>query len=175
MRILGLNFIIALQLLWAGAVAANPQSPGAVSFEFGYFCAMETVDTQVADDTISGVVNLVDGLPNFIRQTTIIPAKIGVGFGVQVEVAPNYAGQATVVTVHPPMGERNVTRESWQTHLDAGDPSYNGFTFEYDYELALGPWSLSATRDGRLIYKVDFLVVDPSNLPPIACGRALMS
>ncbi len=172
---------IAIFSLFVGAfcvpvpLVAKPHAPGAVHFDFGYFCAVETVETLEAEDTMSGVVNLVDGPPPFIKQSTVVPGRIGIGFGIHIDVEPGYAGEVTVVTLHPPMGENGVTRESWSTNFTPGDISYNGFTFEYDYELVFGPWNLSASRNGRVVYEVDFLVVDPSNLPPVACGRALMS
>lgn len=150
-------------------------APGARFFDYGPFCAIETVDHQVAEDTISGVLNLVETTPTLYSHGPLVPAQIGIGFGVLIDVAPDFAGPATVVTTHPPMGPNGVTRQTWTTDYVTGDTSYNGFTFEYDYELVKGPWSISASNNGRLIYEAYFTVVDPMTLPPPPCGTAPLS
>lgn len=161
--------------LYPSLALSEAAAPGATHFEYGFFCAVETVDTQEAKDTISGVVNLIEGPPPFLKKTTIIPGQLGIGFGIHVTVNPNFVGQATVVTVHPPMGPDKVIKETWQSDYQLDDINYNGFTFEYDYELVFGDWSISAHQDGREIYSVDFQVVDPRFLPPVSCDGGLLS
>ena len=93
--------------LFATPLWADVKADGALWFDYGYFCAVETVETQEAEDTISGVVNLVDGPPDFLAKTTVIPAQIGIGFGIHVEVLPEFhghhalqTGSTTPVSVH---------------------------------------------------------------------------
>ncbi|KMW60578.1 hypothetical protein AIOL_000740 [Candidatus Rhodobacter oscarellae] len=167
--------ILAFLLSLATAGRAEVSSPGAVFFDYGYFCEVETIEQQEAEGTLSGVVNLVAEPPDFLRQTTIIPAQIGVGFGVHLMVTPEFAGLVTVQTTHPPMGPDGITVETWETEFETDDLSYNGFTFEYEYELVKGPWTLSASANGRLIYSVDFEVVDQRFLPPVNCAGGLLS
>lgn len=169
------RFFFVLCGLWAGAAGAEITAPGTAFFDYGFFCAVEIIGHEEAQDTISGVVNMVAETPEFQRRSAIIPAEIGIGFGVHADVLPGYDGQAVIVNLHPPMGPDGVTRESWTTTYTAGEVSYNGFTFEYDYELVTGPWQISATSNGRLIYRIDFEVVDPALLPKLSCDGALLS
>ena len=159
----------------ASPASAEPNAPGALRLDYGYFCAVETVEQVEAEDTISGVVNMVAQAPPFIQKSTVVPGKIGIGFGIHLDVLPEYEGVAVVATVHPPMGPDGVTRETWVTTYEVGHTAYNGFTFEYDYELLYGPWTISAEANGRVIYKVDFTVVDPSMMPDVPCGGPFLS
>lgn len=168
--------IFLTMLAGAGPAGAQSAGPGADKFVFGAFCAVETIDQQVAENTISGVLNLVNGIPGFYSEGPAVPAQIGVGFGVHLDVAPDFAGQARVRTTHPPMGAEGVTEQSWITTYTSGETSYNGFTFEYPYELVQGNWAITAeTLDGRPIYRAEFTVLDPLVLPPPPCGTAPLS
>ncbi|MCP3972010.1 MAG: DUF3859 domain-containing protein [Rhodobacteraceae bacterium] len=155
----------------AGLAQAAPQRQGAAELLYGYFCALEPVSSEQAAGTVSGVVLLVDSLPSFISQGPVVPAQIGVGFGVHVRVLPEYEGQVTVQVEHPPMGPNGVTRENWNTRLSSDDLTYSGFSFEEDYELLPGTWTMSAHASGRPIYSVSFEVVIPAVLPPVDCSR----
>ena len=164
--------IIALGPL---SVRAEAVSNGTTYFDYGIFCALETVEQREAKDTISGVVNLLAEAPVFLRKTAVVPAKIGIGFGIHVDIAEPLNGPVIMQTVHPPMGENGVTTERWTTEITPGRLNYNGFTFEYDYELLPGPWTITAFANGRELYKVDFTVVDPALTPPISCEGSFVS
>lgn len=155
---------------------AEARTPGASDFAMGAFCALETVGEEVAEGTITGTLNLVDGPPVFYSSSAVVPAQIGVGFGIHLDVAPRFEGPAVVTTTHPPMGTEGVTRQTWQTEYAPGNLAYNGFTFEYAYELVQGAWTISASSlDGREIYHAAFTVVDPKFAPPPPCGTAPLS
>ena len=154
---------------------AETRAPGASTFSFGIYCAEEGLEQVEAEDTISGVVNLLPYTPEFVRRTPVIPARLGIGFGVHVTVLPEFAGTAVIETTHPPMGPNGVTVETWVTDFTADRVSHNGFTFEHDYELVQGDWSISASINGRLIYHVDFTIVDPGFAPPVNCAAGLLS
>ncbi len=166
-----MRWLLPLVLILAATLArAGVSTPGTAEFEFGYFCALEPVASAEAKDTISGEILLVDTLPRFIRRGHMVPAQIGVGFGVHVRVRPEHAGPVTIESVHPPMGPNGVTRQSWITTLSDADKSYLGYSFEHRYELLPGTWTFRASASGRLIYEVSFSVVDPGLLPPVSCG-----
>lgn len=154
---------------------ADSRAPGAAFFATGAFCAVEIVGEEVAEGTLSGTINLVDGPPEFYAAGPVVPAQIGIGFGIHLDVDPDFAGHATVTTTHPPMGTSGITSQTWQTTYTAGNLAYNGFTFEFDYELVVGPWTISAEADGREIYFAEFDVVDPMFAPPPPCGSAPLS
>ena len=162
-------------LLSARPSLAETTAPGAVDFSFGIYCAEEGLEQVEADDTISGVVNLLPYTPVFVRRTPIIPATIGIGFGVHVTVLPEFTGTAVIETRHPPMGPNGIMVETWVTDFSADRVAHNGFTFEHPYELVQGDWSISASINGRLIYHVDFTIVDPGFAPPVNCAAGLLS
>jgi len=155
--------------------SSQSRSPGALYFLQGVFCAVEIVAEEEAAETISGTLNLVDSPPVFYAKGKIVPAQIGVGFGIHLDVDPRFVGPAKVTTTHPPMGENGVQSQSWITDYSTGDITYNGFTFEYDYELVPGDWTISAEQNGRLIYFAEFTVVNPLYAPPAPCGDAVLS
>ncbi len=162
-------------VLTAGALRAAPETPGAAAFRYGYFCALEPVDQGVAEETVAGVVNLIEGLPAFLNEGPLVPAQLGLGFGVLVQAKPGYAGMTEMHVTHPPMGPEGVTEQRWVTQLSGGEQDYFGYTFDEEYELLPGEWVLSARSNGRLIYRVAFTVLDPALMPPAACGRVPMS
>jgi len=166
--------LLALSLL-ATFNRNAPESPGAIEFEYGYFCALKPVATQKAQDTVSGDVSLVAALPQFIATGAIVPAQIGIGFGVKIRVQPGFTGLVTAVSEHPPMGPNGVTRQSWQTAFSDTEIQYAGYSFEHAYEVLPGTWTLSAQSNGRQIYRVSFDVVAPERLPLVSCGQTALS
>ncbi len=164
-------FVLAAALsVSCGSAHAAPALPGVVKIEYGYFCALEAVGEREAQDTVSGVVRQVDGAPQFIEYGSLVPAVIGVGFGVYVQVEPQYEGVVIAITENPPMGPNGQTRQSFTTTLSSDEQSYVGFAFEHEYELVTGPWRMSAELNGRVIYSVDFQVVSGELMPSVSCG-----
>jgi len=82
---------------------------------------LEPVDEGVAEGTISGTVSFVSGRPPFLREGHLVPAQIGIGFGVHVRALPDYAGPVSIYIEHPPMGPEGVTQQVWHTSIDAVD------------------------------------------------------
>ncbi len=74
--------------VYFGPASAAPALPGVVKIEYGYFCALESVGEREAENTVSGLVRQVEGAPQFIEYGSLVPAVIGVGFGVYVQVEP---------------------------------------------------------------------------------------
>jgi hypothetical protein len=176
MRPVLLSLIALLPAALAAAIsAAEPRTPGAVELDYGYFCAHEPVEEGVAEGTISGTVNFIEGLPVFQVRDTRVPGGLGISFGIHVLVQPRFAGAARVHVDHPPMGPDGITRQSWTTELSALEHEYLGYTFDYPYEVLPGRWTLSAEAAGQEIYAITFEVMDPARLPPLACGPAHLS
>ncbi len=158
-------------MLPAAYCSAATQQSGTVVFDHGFFCALEPVSRDLAEDTVSGDVALVDHSPVFIGPGPDVPARIGIGMGVNVQMQPGSGGPATVEVQHPPMGPNAVTRQTWQSTLSETDALYLGYSFDYPYELLTGRWTLSASANGRTVYAVTFNVVPASQMPWIACGE----
>ena len=164
--------------LSAPAALANPVAPGVAEIEFGYMCQLESSEDVIAEDTIAGTISNIIGSPEFQRLGTTVPAQIGIEFGILARVLPEYEGPVSFQVEHPPQGAAGVTRESWSAFLSASEMSFAGFSFEKQYELTPGEWTLSAMSNGQLIYAVTFDVVAPmgSPLDDLGCdGPALVS
>lgn len=168
-RILQAAAVLAAALCLSPA-RAEPVIPGVIKIEYGYFCALDAVGEREAEDTVSGVIRQVEDTPQFIQYGPLVPATRGVGFGVYVQVKPEYDGVVLAITENPPMGPNGQTRQTFPTTVSSDEQSYVGFAFERRYELVTGPWRMSAELNGRLIYSVDFLVVDPETMPSVSCG-----
>ncbi len=174
-RLLSALLLLCASLAAPPALAEEPVSPGAVDFDYGYFCAREPAEIGVAEGTIAGVVNLVDGIPAFIARGTVVPAQVGVGFGVHILVDPAHAGLVDLTIEHPPMGPDKVTRQTWTTELRADDPDYLGYSFDEPYELVPGEWIFTAEAAGRLVYRAGFTVMRADLLPAVSCGPVPLS
>ncbi|MDJ0629754.1 MAG: DUF3859 domain-containing protein [Rhodobacter sp.] len=164
---------LAIPLPWTSQAAVT--APGAVSYSYGYFCALEPVSELEAEGTISGTVSLIDGPPRFIREGPLVPAQIGVGFGIVFDLLPRYVGPVQVEVTHPPMGPDGVTTEIWVSDITDAVDNYVGFSFDLPYELREGDWGFRGTANGRLVFDVSFNVVGATLLPAVECGPALAS
>ncbi len=151
------------------AAGASLAAPGAAAATYGYFCARNPVAEIPAEDTISGTVSLIEGPPRLIRQGPLVPAQIGVGFGVIFDLSPGAAGPVTVEVTHPPMGPQGVTRETWVSSATGVDGNYVGFTFDLPYEVREGRWSFRGTANGRMVFEASFDVVSPGPALPVFC------
>ncbi|QXT39701.1 DUF3859 domain-containing protein [Gymnodinialimonas ceratoperidinii] len=153
-------------------------SPRLAAFDYGIYCAQEPERRDPAPATASGEINIVPAIPNFAFNQRIVPAEIGIGFGVLVSAPLGALYEPVTVTVtHPPYSRENITVEQWVTDVDDGR-NLMGFSFDHEFELVLGEWTFSATTlDGEELYHIAFEVVAPEAMPQVvsACFGAFMS
>ncbi len=169
--------ILSAAVLSTSAVAQTPladqTSPAIASLESGIICPPPTVGETAAPGTLAGTTHLIDEDPPFVSQSNLVPAVIGIGFGVKSMTADLLGIQDVTVTVtHPPMGNTGVTTQSFQTRIDGTEPSLTFYQFDFAYELVEGPWELQAAKDGEVLYSSRFTVVAPTAAPALAgiCG-----
>ena len=154
----------------AAAQQANPRiSEGLAELLYGVYCAQDPLREDPAPDTASGVINIVPTVPDFQFRQKLVPAEIGIGFGVVATAAfgePH--DQVTVIVTHPPYPETGITVESWQTDIEAVGSSLMGFSFDSQSELVLGEWTFSAvTPEGEELFFIAFEVVEPALMPQV--------
>jgi hypothetical protein len=170
-------------MLWAAAAPAqdlpNPYASDLVeTLVHGVYCAEAPIDLEEAPDTAAGVVNIVPGLPVMRQVTTLVPAQIGIGFGILVEARDGVVLDPLVVTItHPPYPDSGIEVERWVTGIDDQGPGLVGFSFELETELVPGPWVFEAEHAGETVFRVSFEVVPPALLPDLAqgCAGAILS
>ncbi|MEM7724288.1 MAG: DUF3859 domain-containing protein [Pseudomonadota bacterium] len=159
--------------------AATPWVGDAMgAFSYGIYCSEPPVELREAPETASGVVNIMPGIPEFLFEQTLVPAQLGISFGVVFDMAPEAAIDAAVVTItHPPYPDTGIEVERWATSIDGEGENLVGFTFELTSELVTGPWVFRAESGADVLFEIAFEVVPPSLLPDAAsaCQRAILS
>ncbi|WP_375281939.1 DUF3859 domain-containing protein [Pseudooctadecabacter sp.] len=165
-----------LALGWGGCVLAQEGefvSPMIGFFEAGVVCAPEATGERDALGTVAGTTHVINQAPPFVSNGRIVPAVLGVGFGVRSGLG--FAAQDTVLmtVTHPPFQGSGATTQSFVTSIGSTDrPGITFYQFDETYELALGDWTMTATTGVATLYEVTFTVVDPALVPDLAnaCG-----
>ena len=146
---------------------ASPSSSGVQLVDYGVICAVEMTGHRDAPLTESGQLNLIEQGREMDITSTVVPAQIGISFGIRAEVLEATSGTARVIVTHPPLGARGVTVESWSTPLSQGRPVLNLFSFEHAYELVTGDWTFQLSLDGKMVIDQSFVVVPPGLAPDV--------
>jgi hypothetical protein len=171
--------ILTNALALFGGVSVSAQEGDFVSpmlgfYEGGVICAQESVTTREAPDTVAGSTNVVEDAPPFVSEGRLVPAVLGIGFGVRAGLKDDLGQDGVTMTVtHPPLTGSGVTQQSFITSLGSKDsPGITFYQFDYPYELMLGEWTMTATVGDLVLYETKFTVVPPQTLPHLAgaCG-----
>lgn len=167
----------ALAICGGVAVCANEAdfvSPLLGFFEAGVLCAQDATTVRVAPNTVAGTTHVVEDAPPFVSKERLVPAVIGIGFGVRAGLSGDFGQNNVLMTVtHPPLRDSGATEQSFTTTIGAElTPSITFYQFDYSYELVLGDWTMTATVNDVTLYETTFTVVAPSKLPELAgvCG-----
>lgn len=163
---LGLVMLVPVIL---GATAAQASTPvigqRVAEMVVGVYCAQPPEDRVDAPGTVSGVINIVRDLPVMQAGQLVVPAELGVGFGVLVDMQPGQAAQAIVELTHPPYPTNGVEVETYVTDLSDLSTNLVGFSFDHDYELVPGPWTFRVFDDAGDVFAVTFQVAPAGSLP----------
>lgn len=145
-------------------------SPQIDHFETGIVCDGEVIGATVAPGTEAGEVMLLDDTPPFVSHSRRVPAVRGIAFGLLVSVQDGVDPSNVLMQVtHPPFAGSGTEVETFVSSLGApGDPSIHLFRFDRDYEMVPGLWVMEAFRDGDLLYRVEFVVLPPAQVPELA-------
>ncbi len=167
----------ALSIAWGVAVYGAEDdfiSPLVGSFDAGVLCAQEGGAQRLAPDTLAGSTNVIEDAPPFVSNGRLVPAVLGIGFGVRAGLTTELGQDGVLMSVtHPPLADSGTTRQSFMTYIGPNDdPSITLYQFDFPYELALGDWTMTASYGGVTLYETTFTVVPPTALPELAgvCG-----
>ena len=170
--------VALLNALPASAQSTHRVSPQLDQFIYGIYCAEEPDRRDPAPATASGMINIVPLIPDFQFRQTLVPADIGIGFGVIASVLPGmFYDPVTVTVTHPPYPDTGIEVEQWVTNIDDGQ-NLMGFSFDHASELVLGEWTFTAQAlDGEELFHIAFEVVAPEVLPQVIsnCFGSFMS
>ncbi|KIQ70606.1 DUF3859 domain-containing protein [Wenxinia marina] len=128
----------------------------------------ETIQSDAIAEMQAGVIcpNLA-GPVSFVAYTQVVPAVLGMGFGVRARAArPEGHPDVVAYVGHPPFAA-NGPGDGTQTMIyDAAisgqGPSGFFFQFETEEELVPGDWWIAVVDGTELLYRVDFRVVAAS-------------
>lgn len=161
------RLLALLCLLLPGLALAGPAPPegsaGIGELQVGILCSPPVTGSDPAPETRRGFVRRVGKVADVGVPGQQVPAALGVSFGLIVlplHDVPN----ARMETFRPGSGTPDV----WFTDLTAGEAKYRGFAFEYEDELIPGLWRMEAWDGPVRLYRVEFEVLPPGELPGLA-------
>lgn len=174
-------FILSNALAICGGVAVFAQaddfkSPLLGFYDAGVLCAQDPSTVRDAPGTVAGTTHVIEEAPPFVSKGRLVPAVIGIGFGVRAGIAGDLGQDGVVMRVtHPALsgGGQGATEQTFVTTIGSElSPGITFYQFDYAYELALGDWTMTATVGDETLYEATFTVVPPSALPELAgvCG-----
>jgi hypothetical protein len=155
--------VLALTLATAGAPAAADEIGSAVArWQAGVVCASSFGQGRNAADNLS-----------FIAQTQVVPAVLGMGFGVKAQAAqPGGISGVTITVIHPPFASGGPNAQTFPSTMSGEGLSAFYYRFEEQQEVVPGRWTIRATAGEVLLYSIDFDVVVPGPRDGLvaACG-----
>jgi hypothetical protein len=99
--------------------------------------------------------------------TTIIPALVGMKFGIRYRVVGSPRGAIVSlkhVNRYPRQGLTNPAKgktfsmSEYYSDAIVGEDRYRGYTLEFDWEVEPGPWTMEVWHEGRRLVEKTFMV-----------------
>ncbi|MFW2589058.1 DUF3859 domain-containing protein [Sagittula sp. SSi028] len=136
--------------------------------EHGVICDAPIGRPVPAPDTVSGILNTIEQGLAFDVTTTVVPAELGLTFGIRAALPQGSpAIDLTVVVTHPPMGPSGQQVESWPTTVYPDAPALNLFTFEEPFELIEGPWHFALMQGEETLAEKQFTITPKGTAPEV--------
>jgi hypothetical protein len=163
LRLLPLSFV--LLVVTAPSRAQAQQVDRIEIVEWGIFRNDQEARVP-APDTPTGTRNLVRNV-RLQQATTTIPALVGMKFGFRFKVVGSPPGARVslkVVTRFPSQGVTNPAKRKtfatseFSSDAIVGEITYRGYSFDQDWEVETGPWTLELWHDGRRLAEKQFMV-----------------
>lgn len=151
---------VALLLL---SVLAAPAGAQVRLVEAGVVCPdRREGEERPAPGTEAGFITTITEPVAFDLPERTVPSMRDLSFGIRVALKDGAGAMPIrVVTTHPPMGERGVTRQVYDSDLVPGEESLRIYTFDQDYEMVRGTWTFAIEApDGSTLLEVPFSVGD---------------
>lgn len=140
-----------LAVVAADGAAADTIGPMVAEWQAGVVCPGEFGRGRDAADDLA-----------LIAQTQVVPAVLGIGFGIRARVAaPDGLGGVTVTVTHPPFAGSGTTQQTYSAALSGTVLSGFFYRLEDPEEVAPGAWRIVARQGDILLYDIDFRLVVP--------------
>lgn len=158
----------------AAEPGAKPEPPvfaaTVASLEWGIFCALQEMDRAPAPGTASGWIHVPkDEIGFHWPDRQVVPAALGLGFGVRITARPGWDSAAGEARVWRPGAQ---APETWPSDIYSFGPTMAFFRFDTPDELQTGTWVFEGWDGDRRLYRAEFEVVSAEAVPGIAqaCG-----
>ena len=163
-----MRLLFSALLLLIGAIATHAQVPQIERIDIqksGIYQGDVVAKIELKDSPI-GTVDILKN-PTIVEETTTVAAKVGVRFGTQYLVVgtPKGAGvPLKFVIVFPEQGLRQpgtpepIYQNDYVANRKIGDSRYQGYTFEFDWELVPGVWKFQIWHESRKLAEQAFTV-----------------
>ncbi len=159
--------LLALVLL-GPADAARAASDVLIVKDYGIYDAVVTGQVTAPED-ISGQRNIVGDI-RLIRKTRVLAAQSGRSFGFRFRVLdPALLGKRLILRTrfpemtNPKTGKVSTGQEREFLVSTINTDQYDGYRFDYRWEMAEGMWSFEVMYNGKVLTKQTFKVVVPLN------------
>jgi hypothetical protein len=161
-------YLLGFLAITCCAVASTQGIQGKIT-GFGIFRFASKEEFIKSPETPSGVTRVTVGTPILVSATNVIPAKIGLRFGMSYEIS-NISGPDRVIDVtkiarHPRITKPDGTTTDGFTFVEKQNvqggkvEGFTGYGFDHDYELVTGDWEFEIQYGGQTIGIQKFTVV----------------
>lgn len=157
--------VFALGLVMSVISAAKAQQVTSIEItEYGIY----TADVTGSQQSTSGISRNTVGNIRHAITTTAVPAQIGVHFGFRYRVNGNPPGgkvEIKKVTIFPPAGLKSpkspqpVQKTEYTLARSIASTSYTDYSFDDDWELVPGTWTIQLWHGDRKLAEKVFTVV----------------
>jgi len=163
LRLLPLSFLL---LALTAAAEARAESVDRIEIvEWGIF---QHEDGDQVQHPLSPMGTMTYARNDRLQQvTTTIPALVGMKFGIRYKVvgSPQAANvRLKHITRFPKEGVTNpgsgktFSHSEYHTNAMVGEVTYRGYSFDRDWEVVPGPWTMEIWHDGRKLAEKTFMV-----------------
>ena len=169
-KILTMALACCSSLAGAATLPAPQHSAQIAQMQAQVMCSPRITDRTRAADVSDGYINQAATMPKLRFDQQIVPAAIGVSFGVVFQPAQVLAGVRNL-TYRP----RQAKPDVYYADIPAKSDRFNGFSFELPEELQIGLWRFESWQGDRLLYRAEFQVVPADSLPQLVAQCQGMS
>lgn len=132
--------------------------------EYGMFRKTQVQDDATAPNTVTGHMHgVADAI--LLQRTTDIHAERGTSFGMRIRLVGQPDGlivRCTAKCIHPKYKDaatgRTSDTEEWPNYVPIGRPTYIGYTFDNDWEVVPGRWTIQVFACSRLKAEQTFTI-----------------
>ncbi|MEM1222353.1 MAG: DUF3859 domain-containing protein [Verrucomicrobiota bacterium] len=149
-------------ITFTGFIELKPNKVDIIEYGVLTFESEEVVENP---NTVAGTESFMDGI-QWIERTEVIPAKLGVSFGVEYIIRgnPEETVQVTEVIIFPgpgltnPKTGKSLKESPYPIEVYKNEGNIFAYTFDEPWEIAKGEWIYQLKIEGKLILEKRFQV-----------------